>query len=342
MLKDREDKILNLIVEYYIKKGEPVGSSFIASHYSEDGKFLSSATIRNIFKQMENKGLIEKTHHSSGRIPTKKGLKKYLDNLAEEFRTGNINLDFDLQTKLSFSATNDLMTDLETYVEILERETSAVALLILPDLFSTKIKRIDFLKLSDRKILAVIVSVNNLFKESIIEMPHPVSYQDLITASNYINLNFSGMTLFEIKKKLLNSIEDGLAQLNNVAKRVVKLAYENIDKIYQDEDSIIIKGLHNVLDEKYVKEIKVLKSLIENFEKKKNLYRLILNYINKELAVDLDIPAENFSFIISTYSVAGGAKGAFGLVGPIRMDYRKNITIMKKISYSMIEQMFIK
>ncbi len=342
MLKDREDKILNLIVEYYIKKGEPVGSSFIASHYSEDGKFLSSATIRNIFKQMENKGLIEKTHHSSGRIPTKKGLKKYLDNLAEEFRTGNINLDFDLQTKLSFSATNDLMTDLETYVEILERETSAVALLILPDLFSTKIKRIDFLKLSDRKILAVIVSVNNLFKESIIEMPYPVSYQDLITASNYINLNFSGMTLFEIKKKLLNSIEDGLAQLNNVAKRVVKLAYENIDKIYQDEDSIIIKGLHNVLDEKYVKEIKVLKSLIENFEKKKNLYRLILNYINKELAVDLDIPAENFSFIISTYSVAGGAKGAFGLVGPIRMDYRKNITIMKKISYSMIEQMFIK
>ncbi len=342
MLKDREDKILNLIVEYYIKKGEPVGSSFIAAHYNEDGKFLSSATIRNIFKQMENKGLIEKTHHSSGRIPTKKGLKKYLDNLAEEFRSGNINMDFDLQTKLSFSGTNDLMTDLETYVEILERETSAVALLILPDLFSTKIKRIDFLKLSDRKILAVIVSVNNLFKESIIEMPYPVSYQDLITASNYINLNFSGMTLYEIKKKLLNSIKDGLTQLNNVAKRVVKLAYENIDKIYQDEDSIIIKGLHNVLDEKYVKEIKVLKSLIEHFEKKKNLYRLILNYINKELAVDLDIPAENFSFIISTYSVAGGAKGAFGLVGPIRMDYRKNITIMKKISYSMIEQMFIK
>ncbi len=342
MLTEREAKILNILVEYYINKGEPVGSSFIASRYTEKGKFLSSATIRNIFKKMESKGLIEKTHLSSGRVPTKRGLKIYLENLAEDFKNNSIGFSGNLEYKIDIQKGRDLMTNLETYAEILERETGAVSLLLLPDFFSTKVKRIDFVKLSERKVLAVIVSVNNLFREAIIEMPYSVGYQDLITASNYINVNFSGLTLFEIKKKLLDSIKDGLNQLNDVAKRVVKLAYENIDKIYQEEDGIIIKGLHNILDDRYVKEVRILKTLIENFEKKKNLYHLISSYINQELTVNLDFPAENFSFIISSYSVAGGAKGAFGLVGPLRMNYRKNISIMRQITHSMIEQMFIK
>ena len=341
MLTEREAKILNIIVEYYIKRGEPVGSSFIASHYSENGKFLSSATIRNIFKKMENKGIVEKTHLSSGRIPTKKGFKIYLENLVEDFKNKSV-AETEFVKRLDIQRGKDLISNLETYAEVLERETGAVSLLLLPDFFTTKIKRVDFIKISDRKVLAVLVSVNNLYKEAVIETPYPVGYQDLIAASNYINLNFSGLTLFEIKKKLFNSIRDGLAQLNSVAKKVIKLAYENLDKIYEEENGIIIKGLSNILDDRYIKEVRILKTLMENFEKKKTLYNLISSYINKELTVNLDFPAENFSFIISAYSIAGGGKGAFGLIGPLRMNYKKNISIMRQITRSMIEQMFVK
>ncbi|WP_201328001.1 heat-inducible transcriptional repressor HrcA [Thermotomaculum hydrothermale] len=341
-MSEREAKILNIIVEYYIKKGEPVGSSFLASHYSEKGKFLSSATIRNIFKKMEEKELIEKTHLSSGRIPTKKGLKVYLENLINDFKSKGDKIDKSFTQKINILAGRDLISNLETYAEILEKETGVVSLLLLPDLFTTKIKRIDFVQLSPEKILAIIVSVNDFYRETILEMPYPVNYQQLIAAANYINMNFSGLTLFEIKKRLLNSIESGLNQLNNVAKNIVKLAYENIDRIYGEENSIIIKGLSNILDERYVKEVRVLKSLMENFEKKKDIYHLITSCINKELAFNLDFPAENFSLIVSSYSVVGGGKGAFGLVGPLRMNYKRNISIMRQITHSIIEQLFVK
>ena len=343
MLAEREAKILNIIVEYYIKNGEPVGSSYIASHYKERDRFLSSATIRNIFKKMEDKGLIEKTHLSSGRIPTKKGLRVYLENLVSDFKEKSTGFESNfLSNSLNICKSNDLIENLENYADILEKETGAVSLLVLPDFFTTKIKRIDFIKLSDKKILVVIVSTNNLFRESIIEVPYSVTYGELAMASNFININFSGLTLFEIKKRLQNSIRDGLAQLNNVAQKVVKLVYENLDKVYEEENGIIIKGLSNLLDDRYVKELRVLKTLIENFEKRKNLYQLIVSYIDQELTVNLDFPAENFSFIISTYSFAGGGKGAFGLVGPLRMNYKKNISIMRHITHTMIEQMFIK
>ncbi len=341
MLTGRETKILNIIVEYYIEKGKPVGSSFIASHYSEKGKFLSPATIRNIFKNMESKGLLEKTHLSSGRIPTKEGFRIYLENLVEGFKNKNI-AETEFIKGLGIKHGKDLLSNLEAYAELLEKETGVVSLLLLPDFFTTRIKSIDFIKISDKKVLVVIVSVNNLYREAVIEMPYSVGYQDLIAASNYINLNFSGLTLFEIKKKLFNSIREGLVQLNSVAKKAIKLAYENLDKVYEEENGIIIKGISNILDDRYIKEVRVLKTLMENFEKKKNLYHLISGYINKELTVSLDFPAENFSFIISTYSIPGGSKGAFGLVGPLRMNYKKNISIMKQITRSMIEQMFVK
>ena len=341
MLAEREAKILNIIVEYYIRKGEPVGSSFIAAHYSENGKFLSSATIRNIFKKMENKGIIEKTHLSSGRIPTKEGFRIYLENLVEEFKNKSV-AEAEFVKELDIQKGKDLISNLETYADVLERETGAVSLLLLPDFFTIRIKRVDFIKLSEKRVLAIVVSVNNLYRETIIDMPYSVRYRDLVTASNYINLNFSGLTLFEIKKKLLNSIKDGLMQLDSVAKKVIKLAYENLDRIYEEENGIIIKGLSNILDDRYIKEVGVLRTLMENFEKKKNLYHLIAGYINKELTVSLDFPAENFSFIISSYSIAGGGKGAFGLIGPLRMDYKKNIAIMKQVARAMIEQMFVK
>ena len=126
MLTEREAKILNIIVEYYIKKGEPVGSSFIASYYNENGKFLSSATIRNIFKKMENKGFIEKTHLSSGRIPTKEGFKIYLENLVENFKNKNV-VEADFVKRLDIQKGKDIFSNLEAYAEVLERETGAVS-----------------------------------------------------------------------------------------------------------------------------------------------------------------------------------------------------------------------
>ncbi len=341
MLTEREAKILNIIVEYYIKNGEPVGSSYISSRYRENGRSLSSATIRNIFKKMESKGIVEKTHLSSGRVPTKTGFKLYLSRLIQDFKNNNIK-SAELGEISSIHANKDLMSDLEGYAEILERETGAVSLLLLPDFFTARIKRIDFVKLSEKKVLAVIVSVNNIFRETVVEMPYAVSYRELLTASNYINLNFSGLTLFEIKKNLLNSMKNGLNRLNDTVTNIIKIAYENLNKVDEEDGGIIIKGLSNILDERYVKEVRILKNLIENFEKKKNLYHLIAGYINSELTINLDFPVENFSFIISSYSVAGGGKGAFGLVGPLRMDYKKNVSIMRHITHTMIEQMFVK
>jgi len=340
VLTERERGVLNCIVDYYINKGEPAGSVYVASVYRENGKKLSSATIRNVFKKMENDGFIEKTHLSSGRIPTKKGLKIYLEGLIDDFKNNTLLDNFGGQSFGNFFG-SDLRDTLEGFTEFLEEKTGAVALLFLPDFFTTKVKRIDFVLLSPGRVLVVVVSSNNLFREAVIKVPENVGYHDLVAASNFINMNFSGLTLFEIKKKLLKSLEDGLGQLNKLSNRVVKLAYQSLDNLYNEENGIIIKGLSNILNDDYIKEVKTLKKLIENFERKKNLYKIIEEYINSELSVNLDFPAENFSFIISSYSVPGGAKGAFGLVGPLRMNYRKNISLMRMITHSFIEQMFI-
>ncbi len=340
MINERESGILNILVEYYIEKGEPVGSTYISSVYREKGKTLSPATIRNVFKEMEKKGLITKTHLSSGRVPTKKGLSLYLESLVESFK--RLKVETYKTEKVLFEKRLDVRTNLEMLADFLKDETGVASILVLPDFYTMKIKRINFVKLSNKKVLVVVVSANNLFRETIIDLPFEVDYNDLITASNYINLNFSGLTLFEIKKRLLNSIESGLTQLNNAVSKVIKVAYDNLDNLYAGkEDGLIIKGLYNLFDGEFLKHAELLKQLLKSFEKKRSIYELISKLIDKELAVSIDFPASDFSFILSTYSLAGGSKGAFGLIGPLRMNYKKNIALMRHVSRKMIEQMII-
>ncbi len=339
--RDREFRILSYIVEYYIKTGQPVGSSSVATRYFEKGKNLSSATIRNVFKNMEKKGWITKTHLSSGRIPTKKGFRIYIENLLNEFN--NLKNRDILDSSSIIIRRMDTTSMLFEMAELLEKKTGVLSLVLFPDLLNSKVKRINFVSLSDRKILVLLVATNNMYRESIVEVDRPVAYHDLVAASNYLNRNFSGLTLFEIKKKLLELLKKGISQINHEANRIIKLVYENIDRIYnsEKEGGIIIKGLSNLLNKEYIKEIDVLRDLVENLEQKRYLYEIISNLLDRELSVSLDFPVENFSFIISPYSVIGGAVGALGLVGPLRMDYRKNIRIVKSITHSIVERMFI-
>jgi len=338
LLTQRELNILNLIIEHYSRSKVPVGSSLIAKLYIENGKSLSSATIRNVMYSMEEKGVLEKTHCSSGRVPSKTGYCVYVDNLKQNYQF--IKSSTDLGEKLNNFILNaqDTKTLLLKHLEFLSEETGLATILLLPDFFSLKLSRIEFVRLSAKKLLVVLISTSGLHRQVVVNSDKPVSYDDVVAIGNYINKNYFGLSLFDIKKTILGKMQKNLKEMDVVSRKLLLASYSCFQAMEADDaNSLIVKGMANLFDED-IKDISELHRLVKEFEQKKNIVEIISGCLDSDVSVIINNDfADNLSFVISPYGLESGMKGAFGLVGPLNMDYRKVLATMKTLTENIIE-----
>lgn len=325
-LDKRASTLLKTLIEKYIAEGQPVGSRALSQLPGLD---VSPATIRNIMADLEEMGLLTSPHTSAGRIPTPKGYRVFVDSLLtvqDLDRTPLLN-ELTANFKESYSAKKIIANAAQTLSSL-----SHFAGVVLTPRTETTIKQIEFVKLSEQKLLLVIVDQNGNIQNRLLMAQQDYSHTQLTQASNYINTHCKGLTLQEIHhhiKTELRQLQDDITQLMQAAIEATSNAEE------EDNEEVVISGEKNLLKvDDLSSNMLSLRKLFDLLEQKTSIIQL-LNISNKASGIQIFIggestiiPVDEMSVITAPYHVNNQIVGTLGVIGPTRMAYERVIPVV--------------
>jgi heat-inducible transcriptional repressor len=324
MLNDRARVLLKTLVERYITDGEPVGSRTLSKHSGLD---LSPASIRNIMSDLEEMGFVASPHTSAGRVPTPRGYRFFVDTLLTVQPLDRRAVS-QLETRLTPSDPQQLMTAASTLLS----DLSQFAGLVMTPRRNPAFRQIEFISLSEKRILLIIVTMEGAVENRVILTDQPHSASALMEAANYFNQNFSGFTFDQVRAKLgdeLGRMRDDITRLMSAA---VDAGSEALDA---SQDKVVVTGSRRLLDvEELSNDMGRLRRLFDAFEQKTGLLRL-LDQSRSAAGVQIFIggesdllPLDECSLVTAPYSVDGQVVGTLGVVGPTRMAYERVVPIV--------------
>ncbi|QGW84051.1 heat-inducible transcriptional repressor HrcA [Variovorax paradoxus] len=320
MLDDRAKLLLKTLVERYIAEGQPVGSRTLSR---APGLDLSPATIRNVMSDLEALGLIASPHTSAGRIPTARGYRLFVDTMltAQREQMSTPSLAPDQPQKVIANAAS-LLSNLSQFVGVVMAPRRA-----------SVFKQIEFLRLSDRRLLVIIVSPDGDVQNRVIFPEADYSQSQLVEASNYINAHYAGLTIEQVRDRLQSEVEKLRGEIAALMQAAVKVSSEVLTEA--QEDDVVISGERNLLSvTDFSSDMGQLRRAFELFEQKAQLMRL-LDVSSKAEGVRIFIggesqvvPIEELSIVSANYEVDGQVVGTLGVIGPTRMPYERMIQIV--------------
>ncbi len=319
MLDDRAKLLLKALVERYIADGQPVGSRTLSK---ASGLDLSPATIRNVMSDLEELGLIASPHTSAGRIPTTLGYRLFVDTMLtakrESFQAPSLAPD---QPQKVIANAAHLLSDLSHFVGV-----------VMAPRRSSVFRHIEFLRLSEKRILVIIVSPEGDVQNRVIFTENDFAQNQLIEASNFLNSHYAGMAIEEVRSRVkqeLVSLQTEIATLMQAAVRVSSEALE------QDREEVVIAGERNLLSvSDFSSDMGHLRRTFDLFEQKTQIMRLldvssqaqgVRIYIGGESQI---VPMQELSVVSAPYEVDGQVVGTLGVIGPTRMPYDRMIQIV--------------
>ncbi len=326
-LNERSQNILEAIVEDYISSAEPIGSRAITRRHDFN---LSPATVRNVMADLEEMGFLCSPHTSAGRIPTTQGFQYYIDSLlqirdlskAEKSRLRN-------SYRFSGMKLEDIMQEVGRVMSGLSQYTGLV---MAPKFSSTVFRQIEFVRLSQGRLLVIYVSESGLVQNKIIEADKSLDDRQLEQISNYLNKELNGLSIQEVRKKLSAELTEERVLYDRLRKQALSLSCAALQD--EVENQIYVSGASLMLEQPEFSSPQQMKRLIQTLESKKMLIDLLDRsqdaqgvqiFIGSESAcVDL----EGYSLITSNFSNQKGAIGTLGVIGPVRMDYSQVIPIV--------------
>ena len=319
MLDDRAKLLMKALVERYIADGQPVGSRTLSK---ASGLELSPATIRNVMSDLEDMGLIASPHTSAGRIPTARGYRLFVDTMLTVHRDpfSAASLAPDQPQKVIASAAN-LLSNLSQFVGVVvaPRRTSVF-------------RHIEFLRLSDRRLLVIIVSPEGDVQNRVIFTDVDYLQSQLIEAANYLNSNYLGMAIEQVRERIQHEVETLQGEIASLMKAAVAVSSE---AIADPQDDVVISGERNLLSvSDFSSDMSHLRRAFDLFEQKTQLMRL-LEFSSRAEGVRIFIggeskvvPFEELSIVSAPYEVDGTVVGTLGVIGPTRMAYDRMIQIV--------------
>jgi heat-inducible transcriptional repressor len=312
--------LLKTLVERYIAEGQPVGSRTLSR---APGLDLSPATIRNVMSDLEALGLIASPHTSAGRIPTARGYRLFVDTMltAEREQMSAPSLAPDQPQKVIANAAS-LLSNLSQFVGVVMAPRRA-----------SVFKQIEFLKLSERRLLVIIVSPDGDVQNRVIFPEADYTQSQLVEASNYINAHYAGLTIEQVRDRLQSEVEKLRGEIAALMQAAVKVSSEVLTEA--QEDDVVISGERNLLSvTDFSSDMGQLRRAFELFEQKAQLMRL-LDVSSKAEGVRIFIggesqvvPIEELSIVSANYEVDGQVVGTLGVIGPTRMPYERMIQIV--------------
>ncbi|HXY04980.1 MAG TPA: heat-inducible transcriptional repressor HrcA [Burkholderiaceae bacterium] len=323
MLDKRSRLLLKTLVERYIAEGQPVGSRALARI---SGLELSPATIRNVMADLEELGFVVSPHTSAGRVPTPRGYRLFVDSLltVQPLEAQETEL---LHGQMQIA---EPQRAIHTAAQLLSSLSHFAGVVLTPRRTST-FRQVEFLRLSDRRVLMIVVAPNGDVHNRILLTDRPYSQAQLLEAANALNQNFAGLSFEEARERL----EHDLLQLRAEILALVNAAVRAGAEAVEHADPVVISGERNLIGvSELAADMDKLRALFDLFEHKARLIGLLDDssrsegvqiYIGGESEL---VPLDEMSMVVAPYEVDGRVVGTLGVIGPTRMAYERVIPIV--------------
>lgn len=333
-LNQRSLTLLKTLIERYIEEGQPVGSRTLAR---ASGMSLSSATIRNVMADLDELGLVTSPHTSAGRIPTIQGYRLFVDNLLQierlrerEYRA------IRRQLEIQQEHHPDSQTLLEEASSLLSGFTHMAAIVTVPRRVMAVLRQIEFLPLSDNRVLAILVINQHEVQNRIIETDREYSDSELKRAANYLNTLFAGQDMHSIREALLNELLNTRETVDEVMAEAVTLAGQVLsgEEANNSSNDYVVAGQNNLMQFDELADVERLHALFDAFGRKRDLLRLFDHCLDAQ-GVQIFIGEESgynvldeCSVVTSPYTIDDQVVGVLGVIGPTRMAYDRVIPVV--------------
>jgi heat-inducible transcriptional repressor len=327
-LGERAQQLLRALIESYIRDGQPVGSRALSR---ESGLQLSAATIRNVMADLEELGFVASPHTSAGRVPTDKGYRFFVDTLLQlrpldDAATAEI--------RRQFEASRDNSTELiATVSQLLSSATQLAGVVTLPRTRQASVTQMEFVGLSENRVLVVLVFNDREVQNRIIQLERHYSADELKRASNYLNEQFRGRSVREVRQELLGQLSEARAHMNQIMLDAISVA-QQVFEAGEDKLGYVIKGETNLMGVAELTSVEKLRRLFEAFNEKRDFLHLLDQSLTAE-GVQIFIGHESgyrilddWSVVTAPYADDGAVVGVLGVIGPTRMAYERVIPIV--------------
>lgn len=329
-LNERSQRLLRTLIETYIQQGQPVGSRNLAR---DSGLDVSPATVRNVMADLESLGLITSPHTSAGRIPTAKGYRLFVDSLLKikPLQSAEVQrLEHQLQgaskrnTEILISRASGLLSDV----------TRMAGVVMVPNQGNMSLQHIEFMPLSERRVLAILVISSTDVRNVIIDAGRDYSKSELEQIANYLNSAFAGKGLAAVRETLLKEMRETKADMDALMQSAIEMA----DKVFSNtegrEGDYVMAGQTNLMALPELSQVERLRQLFEAFNEKRDILYLLDSSMQAK-GVKIFIGEESgyqaldeCSVVTAPYEVDGQCLGVLGVIGPTRMAYERVIPIV--------------
>lgn len=326
---DRAQHLLRVLIQRYIREGQPVGSRTLSKDSRLD---LSPATIRNVMSDLEDLGLVSAPHTSAGRIPTAKGYRVFVDTLVRYRQPKAPDID-KLRHQIHQQA-DDANALVASVSNLLSDITSLAGVVTVPRGKHAALRQIEFLSLSDNRILAILVINDRDVQNRILHTDREYSASELQRAANYINEHYAGVEMEKIRDRIVEDLETTRNTMNQAMHDIIAVAQSAIVGEEAQSAKFVLAGETKLMDFAELSDVETLRRLFEAFSRK----RLMLDLLDRSIHADgvqVFIGEESgyqilddCSVVTAPYKLDDDTVGVLGVIGPTRMAYDRVVPIV--------------
>ncbi len=330
----REREILTAIVETFIANGEPVGSRTLA-RASREG--LSAATIRNVMADLADAGFLEQPHASAGRVPTAEAYRYYVEQLSGEAHLSHENQNIIQDT---LTGVTDVQEFMERTSHVLSLISHGVGVTVTTTGPRNALDHVYFSRLSDQKVLAVVVTRSGVVRDRVLRLDIPQS--DLDLAARYINENFRGWTMGDMRAELARRLEQERSEYDRLMKSIQQLYQQGALASNDDTQAVFVEGAANLVGSHVTGQEgrERLQEMLRTLEEKEKVVKLLGAYLDTRqeavrvvIGLDEALPSmQNFVLIGAPARVGGEVMGSLAVIGPTRLDYQHTMSAVSYIA----------
>ncbi len=326
---DRGQHLLKVLIQRYIRDGQPVGSRTLSK---DSGLDLSPATIRNVMSDLEDMGLVSAPHTSAGRVPTPQGYRMFVDTLVRYRTPGSSDIRRIRQhLKADYDSPGALVS---TVSSMLSEFTSMAGVVTVPRSHKISLRQIEFLPLSEKRVLVILVVNDTEVQNRILHTERDYTRSELQQAQNYINEHYAGTDLHTVREKLLADLDRTRDSMNQAMHDIIAVAHSAMGRAEHPDDEYVLAGETKLMDFAELSDVEKLRKLFDAFSHK----RLILDLLDRSINADgvrVFIGEESgyrilddCSVVTAPYHLDDETIGVLGVIGPTRMAYDRVVPIV--------------
>jgi heat-inducible transcriptional repressor len=326
---DRAQHLLRALVQRYITEGQPVGSQTLLR---DSGLDLSPATIRNVMSDLEKMGLVSAPHTSAGRIPTCKGYRMFVDTLVRYRQPKDVDIQ-KLRHELQENS-DDSEALISSVSSMLSEFTSLAGVVTVPRGQHATLRQIEFLPLSENRILAILVINDREVQNRILHTDRNYSASELQQGANFINEHYTGIDLLQVRDRILEDLDSTRDSMNQAMKDIITVAHSAMDVAAKPDGEFIMAGETKLMNFAELSDIETLRRLFDTFSQKRVILDLLDRSINAD-GVQVFIGGESgfgifddCSVVTAPYHLDDDTIGVLGVIGPTRMAYDRVVPIV--------------